>query len=215
MIRTYSIALESVKGFAYRQKLSAGDVSIVVYADPKKQPGIASISKKTGEPIVAANTPKFFSKEIFAEAIALTNGMPYHKLGKPRIVEEVDNKSISVVEDESLNEDVIVLDTKEYEKVVEKYTDRTGKLNYELLNKDLIKSAYNSKYINEMIAERASVDEIRATIVRMKIKDITGDTNLTDTQINKMVELLDEAYEKSVLRALNEEIRKWLGAAKK
>lgn len=213
MIRTKSIALNSIRGFAYRQKLASGDVSIVVYENPDKQPGIASVSKKTGAPIITANTPKYFSKEVFEEAIALTNGMPYYRLGKPRIVEVIINNDDSA-ETESI-EDAVIIDSDEYQKIVDKYTNKYGKLSYELLNKDLIKTAHRNKLVNSMIEEGATVKEIRTTVVRIKVKELTGNDKLSDQQVNKIVELLDEVYEKGVFSEFNDEIRKWLAKVKK
>ena len=51
-----------------------------------KQPGIASISKTSGDPIPAANTPQdLYPAEAFREAIVLTAGMPYSKRGSVRL----------------------------------------------------------------------------------------------------------------------------------
>ena len=56
MIRTTTVTLETIKGIAYRQKLSSGGSGIVIYREGASQPGIASISKTSGEAIPTANT---------------------------------------------------------------------------------------------------------------------------------------------------------------
>ena len=84
MIRTNSVKLTSLpSAIAYRRKGASGDAAIVIVRADEPQPGIATISKTSGEPILAANTPAAYPAEAFAEAIALTAGMPYRKLGKP------------------------------------------------------------------------------------------------------------------------------------
>ena len=85
MIRTNSVTLTALpEAIAYRRKLPSGGSAIVIVRGDMTQPGIAGISKSTGEPIIAANTPKdTYPAEAFQEAIELTAGMPYRKQGKP------------------------------------------------------------------------------------------------------------------------------------
>ena len=89
MIRTKVVDLTSVKGIAYRQKLPSGGSGIVILREGVAQPGIASISKTSGEAILTANTPAdAYPQEVFKEAMALTAGLPYKKLGRVELNEE-------------------------------------------------------------------------------------------------------------------------------
>ena len=82
MVRTNVVPLSVIKAIAYRQKLPAGGSGIVIIREDSAQPGIASISKTSGEPIPTATTPKkLFPPEAFREAIALTARLPYKKQG--------------------------------------------------------------------------------------------------------------------------------------
>ena len=206
MIRTKVVNLSKIKGIAYRQKLTSGGSGIVIIREGVAQPGIASISKKSGEAILTANTPKdVYPQEVFQEAMALTAGLPYKKLGKVQLNEE------SVAEEpvtEELAAEEVVVDSEEYAKIVEKYTDKNGKLSYDLINKDMIKFAYSSSIVRKMVEDGESDESIRLYIAGAKFRSITGNHELTDAQVLKIVELLDEVSPKGVFKEFNDELRK-------
>lgn len=80
MIRTNVVKLETMQAFAYRQKLKAGDVCIVILKPDVQQPGMTGVSRKTGEPVLTKNTnPEKFPPKAFKEAYRKTVGMPYRK----------------------------------------------------------------------------------------------------------------------------------------
>lgn len=206
MIRTSIVTLNVVPAIAYRQKLPAGGSGIVILRGDSAQPGIASISKSSGEAIPTVNTSReLFPMEAFAEAIQLTSGMPYRKLGS---VKFVDSKPAEVLEEaaEELPEEVIV-DGAEYQAVVAAYTDKDGRLSYSLINKDMIKFAHSSSRVRAMIAERETEEVIRQYVVGTKLRNISGNRNLTDAQVQKMVEMLDEVSLKGIFREFNDDIR--------
>ena len=76
--------LNCYSAVAFRQKLTSGGSGITILAKGIKQPGIASISKTSGEAIPMANAPAAIPIEAFNEAITLTTGMPYNKRGSVR-----------------------------------------------------------------------------------------------------------------------------------
>ena len=215
MIRTNAVALSTIKAVAYRQKLLSGGSGIVILREDSAQPGIASISKTSGEPILTANTSKkLFPAEAFKEAIELTAGMPYKKQGKVLLKQEIrSEKPAKEPEEEVLPEEVVV-DSADYQKIVDRYTDKNGKLSYPLLNKDMIGFAHRSSRVRKMLADGESVDAIRLYITGSKFRSITGDPDLTDDQVLVITELLDEVSPKGVFKELNGEIRKELKAAK-
>ena len=208
MIRTEIVELTTVKAIAFRQKLMAGGAGVTVLRYDYDQPGIASISKTSGEAIPAANTPKdMYPQEVFNEAIKLTYGMPYKKRGMVK----VDKKA--AVEEET--EEEIVIDSRDYQKLVDHYTDKNGKLSYELINRDLIKFAHSSKTVHSKLEEGESVKKIRSYIVSTKFRTVTGDKKLTEAQALKMGELLDEVSPKSLFKPLDGELRKMSAGQKK
>ena len=104
----------------------------------------------------------------------------------------------------------VVVDSKEYQKIVDTYTDKSGKLSYSLLNKAMIRFAHSSSKVREMISRKDKEDVIRLYIVGTKFRNITGNRQLSDEQVQKMTELLDEVSPKGVFRELNEELRQKL-----
>ena len=103
----------------------------------------------------------------------------------------------------------------DYKKIVKTYTDKTGKLSYELLNKDLIQFAHRSKKVSEFFADRKSVKTVRNYIIWVKFSNISGNKDLDQKQAIKIADLLDEVYPKGVFKELNAELRKAAAAAKK
>ena len=207
MVRTNVVTLTVIDGIAYRQKLLAGGSGIVILREDAAQPGIASISKTSGEPIPTANTPKkLYPQEAFQEAITLTAGLPYKKQGNPQLKgNPLANDAI--VEPEEVVEEEVIVDSAEYQKIVDHYTDKNGKLSYDLLNKDMIKFAHSSSRVRKMIEDGESVESIRLYTVGTKFRNITGNRDLTDAQVLKIVDLLDEVSPKGVFKEFNEEIR--------
>ncbi len=206
MLRTNTVTLTVIKGIAYRQKLPSGGSGIVLLREDAKQPGIASISKTSGDAIPAANTPKeLYPQDAFKEAIALTSGMPYKKQGSVKVKgmpEVPETASEDIVEEEA------IIDSSEYQKIIDTYTDKNGKLSYSLINKDMIRFAHFSSRVRKMVADGDSEKKILLYTVGTKFRNIAGNSYLTDSQILKMIDLLDEVSPKSVLKEFRDEIRR-------
>ncbi len=212
MIRTNVVNLTSIKGIAYRQKLPSGVSGIVILRENAAQPGIASISKTSGKAIPTANTSKkLYPQKAFEEAMVLTAGLPYKNQGNVQLKGKLPDRE--PVTKEQAKEEAVV-DSAEYAMIVEKYTDKTGKLSYELLNKDMIRFAHSSSVVRGMVAEGKSVDRIRLYAAGTKFRSITGNHDLTNAQVKKIIELLDEVSPKGVFREFNEELRKMKAAGK-
>ena len=192
MIRTNVVTLTVIPAIAYRQKLPSGGSGISIYRYDTVQPGIASISKSSGKAIPAANTPKkLFPQAAFNEAIA-----------EEKVVETEEP-----AEDAVAKEDEAVIDSADYQIIVDKFTDKNGKLSYDLLNRELIKYAKKSAQVSSMVESKATADEISFEIAKAKFREITGNALLSDDQIRKAIELLDEVSPKGVFKELNSEIR--------
>ncbi len=215
MIRTDVVDLTVIAAVAYRQKLNAGGSGIVILREDTAQPGIASISKTSGEPIPTVNTPaEMYPAEAFREAITLTAGLPYKKRGAVKLASAA--KAATNVEEESAPEEVeVVVDSAEYQKIVDRYTDRSGKLSYALLNKDMIRFLHASSVSRRMIAEGAKAEEIRMYAAATKFRNVSGNRELTEAQVGKVIELLDEVSPRGVFKEFNDEIRRALKDAKK
>ena len=215
MIRTDIVKLTVIEAVAFRQKLMAGGAGVTVLRYDTAQPGIASISKTSGKAIPAANTPADkYPPEVFNEAIRLTFGMPYKKRGNVKLTKET-VEEVAPEPAEEVTEEEVVIDSREYQKLVDYYTDKNGKLSYELLNKDLIKFAHASKTVRGMLDEGESVKKIRTYIVCSKFRSVIGNRKLTEAQVLKMAELLDDVSPKSVFKTLDAELRKMSAGKKK
>ena len=215
MIRTDVVNLTVIDAAAFRQKLAAGGSGITILRYDTKQPGIASISKTSGDPIPAANTPiDLYPIEAFREAMTLTAGMPYSKRGSVRLEKK---KVVDAAPEaaEEVTADDPVIDSDEYQKIVAQYTDKNGKLSYELLNRDLIKFAHSSSTVRSMQAEGVSNKKVRSYIIASKFRTVTGNRHLTEAQALKMAELLDEVSPKSAFKQLDAELRKSAAANKR
>ena len=216
MIRTAVVTLTVIPAVAYRQKLTSGGSGIVIIREDSKQPGIASISKTSGDAIPTANTPaKKFPSEAFKEAMELTAGLTYRKLGAVRYEKAKVEEEKPVAEEPELKEVAVTVSSKDYKEVVKKYSDKAGKLSYDLLNRDLIKFVHTSSKARAMIAAKESEKAIRASATGTKFRSITGNSKLTNEPVEKISELLDEVSPKGVYKELNAEIRILLKNAKK
>ena len=215
MIRTNVVNLKSIDAVAYREKMGGATPRIVILRYDSKQPGIAEISRTSGDPIIAKNTPcKLFPKKAFKEAMELTHGMSYRnqkavKLEKHEVVDKKKDKKKEKVEEE------IFIDTVAFNKIQKKYTDKKGNFSYDLLNKDLIKFANSSSKVKELLEEGKTVKAVSKYIVEHKFRTVGKNPNLTSKQINAMVELLDEQSPKGVLKELNDYLRLKVGKNKK
>lgn len=207
MIRTMMVELSTIEAAAYRQKLRGGHSGIVIMRFDTEQPGLATVDRKSGEPNPSHNTDlKLFPLEAFKEALELTSGVPYSRRGKIKLSGEKEDASTQ----EESAEELATVDSAEYEAIVKTYTNRKGELSYELINKDFIQFAKSSKTVSNMIANHASVDDIRDHVVKVKLESITGNRNLTVAQTQRIVEMLDEVSPRHVFKELNDEIRKML-----
>ncbi len=212
MVRTNVVKLTVIPAIAFRQRLTAGDTGIVIMRADANQPGMAQISKTSGKAIPAANVDqKLYPEEAFDEALRLTTGMPFRKQKNVKITEDLQPEP---VEDNEKHEDDVVVDSAEYQKIVDAYTDKNGKLSYELMNKDFIKFAHSSSIVRKMIEDGKSAASIRNYIVSNKFRNIAGNDDLDSKQLKKIVDMLDEVSPKGVFKELNAEIRKMQSKSK-
>ena len=211
MIRTNTVKLNTIQAFAYRQKLGSGDTGVILVRPDVRQPGMATISKKTGEPVLSANTnEKDYPMEAFKEAMELTRGMTFRKQGNIKVT-----KKMFVEPAEEVPEEIPQLNEAALEAISAHYTDKNGKLSYDLVNKELIKFAKSSSIVRNMIRDGASVKEVREYIVLNKFRNIAENDKLTDKEVFLIVDILDEAADKGIFKELNSELKKMMAKNKK
>lgn len=220
MIRTNSVTLTTIPAaIAYRRKATAGGSAIVIIRADEPQPGIATISKTSGEPIISANTPaEAYPAEAFAEAMTLTAGLPYRKQGKPAapgLVEAAVEEEVAAEEAATEEQVEVVIDSDEYQRIVDAYTDKKGRLSYDLMNKDMIQLAHRSEVVSRMIGAGESEDTIVNYIIASKFQSASGNKDLTDEQVAAMVALIDEVSPKGAFKELKAKVRSMLADAKR
>jgi hypothetical protein len=93
---------------------------------------------------------------------------------------------------------------------VKAYTNRKGELSYELLNKALIKAAHANPFVATMVHQGASLEEISNHVVRANFESVSGNSHLSEAEVNSIISLLDEVSPRSVIREFNDEIRKMI-----
>jgi hypothetical protein len=207
VIRTRLVELSTIEAVAYRRKLRGGHSGVVVQRFDSAQPGLARLNRNDGSPDIAHNVPKdLYPVEAFVEALELTSGLPYNQRGAVKVGAAPERPE----EVEETEDEIATVSSEEYAAIVAAYTDRRGVLSYDLLNKDFIKFAKSSKVVAGMVSEGAPVEAIRAHIVRAKLERLTGNRKLTDSQIDAIVEMLDETNPRNVFKTLNDELRKML-----
>jgi hypothetical protein len=64
--------------------------------------------------------------------------------------------------------------------------------------------------VAEMVARKASLEEIRDHVVLANFQAVTGNRSLGTAEMLRIVDLLDEVSPRSVLRELNDELRRML-----
>lgn len=213
MIRTKLVELSTIEAVAYRQKLRDPSKSgVVILRYDSDQPGLATINKASGEPDIAPNVPgDLFPVDAFREALELTIGLPYSKRGKVKLTA---TSATLVAPPEAMEEDdpedVETVCSQEYEAIVRAYTNKKGELSYDLLNKDFIQFANSSKIVASMVVDKASEEEIRNHIIKVKLESLTNNRDLTLGQTKLIVDMLDAVSPKGVFRELNDEIRRML-----
>jgi hypothetical protein len=211
MIRTKIVELNVIEGIAYRQKLKGGKTGLVVMKFGLNQPGMAILDRSTGRPVLPSNAPKAIPHEAYLEAKNLTDGMTYARHHKFAML----GGSMKKVENEEfLNEEpeaeLEVVCSSDYQKIIDQFKDKRGDFSYLLLNRDFVKFAKSSSIVAKMVQSKASVEDIRKHVVRARFETITGNSKLSDGQIDQIVQLLDEVQPRGVFKKLNDEIRKML-----
>ena len=216
MIRTNFISLCTCNGVAYREKLPAGGSRVVILEVGVKQPGIAEISKTSGEPIPAKRNPKNqYSLESFQEAIELTAGLPYSNQ-KPMKLNG--RKAVEIQEpaaSEAPAAEEALVDSEAYQKIVQHYTDKKGRLSYDLLNKEMIKSANSSSVVRKMLEEGEGVDGVAQYVAGGRFRNIAEDPDLSGEEVAAIIELLDEVSPRGIFKEFNEEMRRKQAELKK
>ena len=220
VIRTRLVELSTVEAVAYRQKLRGGMVGVVILRQDSAQPGLALLNRQSGSADPAHNTPSdLYPLEAFEEAIELTAGLPYSSRGPVRSPASVggsaaeDGPVPAELGEDASPEAVATVNSADYGAIVKAYTNKKGELSYELLNKALIQAGRSNPFVATLVANGASLEEIRNHVVKANFEAVSGNRSLSQDEVNRIVDLLDEVSPRSVLREFNDDLRQLLAEA--
>ena len=219
IIRTKAVELSTIPALAYKQKLAAGGAGIRIMRLDTELSASASVDKRTGAPVIYGPVNEdLFPMEAFDEAVDLTCGLPYSALGKIKLVVTERLEADDVSEDDAVNNiqkrDMVLSD--EYAAIVERYSDERGKMNYALMNKDLIQFAAKSKVVQEMVANKGLTDEIVIYIIQSRAAYIANKKeSLDDAETAALIATIDEIDPRSAFKELKAHINKLLAKEKR
>jgi len=215
IIRTAAVELTAIPAIAYKQKLSSGGSGIKIFRLDQDATTVLTLDKRTGEGIPYGKYDvSLFPDEALNEAIELTSGLPYASRGKIKItVFDVAEEEEDVIETELEKTDMV--NSEEYKALIQRYADEKGKLNYALLNKDFIQFSSRSKVVGEMVAAKASVEEITLYVVNsMVLQLVKRKDAMSGEETAALIETLDEIDPRSALKELKAHIKRMLAKSK-
>ena len=215
IIRTPVVELTTIPAIAYKQKLAAGGAGIKLFRLDSDATAVVTIDRRTGEGIPRGKIDaKLFPEEALSESIALTQGMAYSARGKIKVTVQPETKEADDV-DETESEKIDMVGSAEYTAMIDRYSDENGKLNYALMNKDFIQFASKSKTVDDLIARKASVEELLRYILKNRAAFIAGSKDtLSDEQTDALLETLDEIDPRSAFKELTQHLKRMLARAK-
>ena len=218
IIRTKVAELCTIPAIAYKIKLKSGGSGIKIHRTDREEAAFAQIDKRSGEARADARVNvEIFPAEAFEEAVVLLAGLPYSARGKVKIVvsETVEADEIEVPEDEEpgTHEDSAAnaVDSEEFLAIVDMYSDINGKINYQLMNKQFIQFASRSKLVADLVAKRASEDEIILHVIKNRAAHLAGKReSLQDSEALALIDAIEDIDPRSAFKELKLHIRKML-----
>ena len=208
MIRTDAVQLTTIKGLAFKQKLTAGGTGITIMTPADK--AVFTINKRDGScvPYGTVHT-ETFTTAVIDEALELTKGLPYRRLGAiTKVYDDIHSDETSIdLETEDEKAAIDVLASLEYKEFVAQYTDRNGKFSYQLMNKELMQFAARSSVVRSMLAEKNNPDKIVRYIVKSKAADLAPGKGMKDDMLTAFIDTFDSMNTRSAFKELKAYLR--------
>lgn len=211
IIRTTAVELSAIPAIAYKQKLASGGAGLRILRLDQEAVGVFTLDRRTGQAIpFGAADDLLFPETAVDEAIELTDGLPYSSRGKIKISsfeQQAEQEDVTLEQAEAAD----LVDSEEYNAIVERYHDEKGKINYALMNKDFIQFAAKSKTVSDLVGRRAAEEDILVHIVRSRAAFLAGKKDsLTEAETLALIETLDEIDPRSAFKELKNYIRRLL-----
>ena len=208
MIRTEAMRMTSIKGLAFKQKLQAGGAGITVITPEDK--AVFTINKRDGECIPFGKVDgNVFSAAVVNEALELTKGLPYKRMGKiTKVYPDVHCDEDSVdLETEDKKTEIDVIASAEYREFIAQYTDKNGKFSYQLMNKELIQFASKSSVVSKKLEEKEDADAIVRYVVNSKAADLARNRGMDEDMLTAFIETFDSMNTRSAFKELKAHLR--------
>ena len=208
MIRTEAVQMTAIKGLAFKQKLTAGGAGITIVTPDDK--AVFTINKRDGScvPYSTANSGAF-TAAVIDEALELTRGLPYKRLGNISKVYADNHCDVSPVEQELEDDkaDIDVVASMEYREFIAQYTDKNGRFSYQLMNKELMQFAARSSVVRKKLAEKEGTDSVIRYIVKSKAADLTRNRGMDDEVLTAFIDTLNSMESRSAFKELTSYLR--------
>jgi len=216
MIRTEIVRLKKITGLAYKQKLTAGGAGLTIMTPDDK--AVFTINKRDGSTAPYGTVDlKLFTAAVIEEALELTRGMSYKRLGS--VVKVYDDshcdETSADLETEDDKPSIDVVASKEYEGFIMEYTDKNGKFSYQLMNRDLMKFVESSSVVKSMVEKAESDDAIMRYVVRSKAVSLARTKSMDDVFLTAFIDTFDSMNTRSAFKELKAHIRTRKGIAKR
>ena len=216
MIRTEAAQMTLIKGLAYKQKLTAGGTGITIITPDDR--AVFTINKRDGSCVPYGKVNgEIFTASVVNEALELTRGLSYKRLGaisKVYADNHRDETPIELeVEDDKATIDVIA--SVEYKEFIAQYTDKADRFSYQLMNKELIQFAARSSVVRKMLADKTDVDSIVKYIVKSKAADLSHNQGMDEDMLTAFIDTFDSMNTRSAFKELNAYLRGKMGKNKK
>jgi hypothetical protein len=208
MIRTETVNITSINGIAYKQKLTSGGAGITIITPDDR--AAFTINKRDGSctPYGTVNG-ELFTGAVITEALELTKGLPYKRMGTVAKVyadNHCDEGPVDLeVSDEKIEIDVIA--SAEYKVFLSTYTDKRGRFSYQLMNKDLMQFASKSSVVSKKLAEKEKVDDIVRYVVKSKAADLCRNKGMSDDMLTVFIDTFDSMDTRSAFKELRAYLR--------
>ena len=208
MIRTKTVQLTTIKALAFKQKLQAGGAGITIVTPSGR--AVFTINKRDGTcaPYGVVDD-KTFTKAVINEALELTKGLSYRRLGMiTKVYDDIHSDETPVeleTDDEKATVDVIA--SVEYKEFIAQYTDKNDKFSYQLMNKDLMQFAAKSSIVRGMLDEKAKVDSIVRYIIKSKAADLARNKGMEEDMLTAFIDTFDSMNTRSAFKELNAYLR--------
>ncbi|MCL2874041.1 MAG: hypothetical protein FWE29_03820 [Defluviitaleaceae bacterium] len=211
VIRTTAVELLTIPAIAYKQKLASGGCGLRILRLDQGEVGVFTINKRDGEAVPYGKVDiNLFPDFAVDEALEMTNGLPYSSRGKICVSVFSDSKEEDEVTEEETNA-IDMVGSDEYTAIIDRYSDETGKMNYQLMNKDFIQFAAKSSTVSKMVGERASEGDILLHVLKNRAGHLANKReSLSDDEVKALIETLEEIDTRGAFKELKAHIRRLL-----